>query len=201
MTVKMTMTNQSSKIREVAAGERGVTLIELVIVVAMITVVCVFGLLQVASARRAIELTNQARQFAAYVDKARLDSIRRHADATAQMANVTITAANSYAVTIDADGNGTLDAARSFTFPPGSGISFTGATYPTVIRFNWRGRTVDSSGNLTNVAAFGMQDTDGHASGPINVTSSGDTSINANVQPATVTNSVTSAPVLRPQTY
>src|SRR5918911_1255323 len=95
----------------VRRGERGVTVIELVIVVAMITVVCVFGLLQVASARRAIELTNQARQFAAYVDKARLDSIRRHADATAQMANVTITAANTYTVTIDADGNGTLDAA------------------------------------------------------------------------------------------
>ena len=193
--------NNSSTIHERANSERGFSLIEMLIVIAMIGVVCVFGFIQVARARRAIELTNAARQFTAYVDKARLDSLRRHADLTTQMANVTITAANTYTVTIDADGSGTLDATRTFTFPSNSGISFSGAAYPTTIRFNWRGRTVDASGNLVNVAAFSMQDTDGHTSGPINVTSSGDTSINANVQPATVTNSVTSAPTLRPQTY
>lgn len=42
------------------------------------------------------------------LEKARVDSLRRHPTASGQMAQVTLINATFYSVTMDADGNGTL---------------------------------------------------------------------------------------------
>jgi hypothetical protein len=58
-----------------------------------------------------MRLSGAIREFAGYVEKARVDSIRRHADTLGQAAGVSINSdRTSYVVSIDFDGNGTRDA-------------------------------------------------------------------------------------------
>jgi len=167
-------------------GERGVSIVEMLIVITMIAVVTGFAVMQITGAQQAMRLTNSAREFMAWLDKTRLDSVRRHAAGTSAtgMASVKITSATSYTVTIDQDGDGTLDPPRAITIPGTHGATFVGITVPTVIYYNWRGRPVDSLGNLLNFA-FSLQDANGHTN-PINLTSTGDASLSSNVNTSNV---------------
>lgn len=153
-------------------GERGVTVLEAVVTLAMMMVIMVFALLRITEAQQALRLDNETRQFKAYLEKARVDSIRRHAQTDAQMAKVTITSATSYTVEIDADGNGLLDKPRLIRLQPQGGITFTGMTPPTTIRYNWRGRTVDATGQIVSIAPFTLKD-DNHAGSTISLSGSG----------------------------
>jgi Tfp pilus assembly protein FimT len=171
-------------------GEHGISIVELLIVVAMIAVVTAFAVMQIGAAQRAMRLSNSAREFMGYVEKARLDSIRRHAMSNAEMASVTIASANSYTVTIDQNGDGTLDPPRTITLPGTHGATFSNIAVPTTIRYNWRGRPVDSLGNLVNLS-FRLQDSGGNVN-PINLTSAGDTSL-SNINTSNVTVSEVSA--------
>src|SRR6185436_19265832 len=64
---------------EVPAGEKGFTVFELLIVLSIISVLSGFALMQITRARQAMVRENAARQFAGYLEKARIDSLRRHA--------------------------------------------------------------------------------------------------------------------------
>lgn len=177
------------------ARERGISIIEMLIVVAMIAVVTAFAVMQIAGAQRAMRLTNSAREFMAWLEKARVDSMRRSTLNPAQMARVEITAANSYTVYIDQNGDGTLDPGRTITIPASQAVSFSGINVPQVIRFNWRGRPEDGSGNRLNLS-FSLRSTaSGVAPVPINLTSAGDASLydNINVSPVSVTGGATGA--------
>lgn len=166
---------------------RGVSIVEVLIVVVMISIVTAFAVIKIAGAQRAMRLNNSAREFVSWIEKARLDSIRRHAMSSGEMARVTIASANSYTVTIDQDGDGTLDPPRTITIPASHGTTFAGVTVPLTIRFNWRGRPVDASGNLLNLA-FSLQFTPGGINPvPINLTSAGDVSIGETISAGTVT--------------
>ena len=92
---------------------RGFSVIELLIVVSIISVVSGFAVMQITRARQVMIRENAALQFAGYLEKARVDSLRRHPMAAAQMAQVTIGDATSYSVTIDADGSGPYRAIRA----------------------------------------------------------------------------------------
>jgi Tfp pilus assembly protein FimT len=168
--------------------ERGISVIELLIVVAMIGVVTGFAVTQIAGAQRAMRLTNSAREFMAWLEKARLDSVRRNPMSPGEMARVEITAANSYTVYIDQSGDGVLDPGRTVTIPASQGLSFSGIDVPQVIRFNWRGRPEDGAGNRLNLS-FSLQSTAGDVDPvPINLTSAGDASLydNINASPVAV---------------
>lgn len=168
------------------SAERGISIIELLIVVAMVGLVTAFAVMKIAAAQRAVRLTNSAREFTGWLEKARLDSLRRHPMGTGEMASVQITSATTYTVTIDQNGDGTLDPARTIRIPANSGASFAGIAVPTTIRYNWRGRAVDAGGNLMNLA-FRIQDASGSAAPVnINVTSAGDSSLGYNVNTSTV---------------
>ncbi|HKR01182.1 MAG TPA: hypothetical protein VJT09_10940 [Pyrinomonadaceae bacterium] len=182
--MKLPQHNCSQSHAATTSGERGVSIVELLIVVVMITVVTSFAVMQIGAAQRAMRLTNSAREFAGYLEKARLDSVRRHAMSNGEMASVTINSASSYTITIDQNGDGTLDPARTIQLPQTHGASFAGLTVPYTIRYNWRGRPVDSLGNSLNLS-FRIQDGGGN-SNPINVTSAGDTSL-SNINTSTVT--------------
>jgi Tfp pilus assembly protein FimT len=159
-------------------GERGVSIVELLIVVLMISIVTAFAVMRIGGAQRAMRLTNSAREFTSWLEKARLDSLRRH-PTNAEMARVTITSANSYSVTIDQNGDGSLDPARTVTLPDTHGATFAGITIPTTIYYNWRGRPVDSSGNPLSFS-FSLQDAGGNTN-PITMTGAGDVTLGNNV--------------------
>lgn len=139
-------------------GERGVTVLEALVVLAMIMVVMVFALLRITQAQQSLRLDNEVRQFKAYLEKARVDSIRRRAQTDAQMAKVTINSLTSYTVQIDSDGNGVLDPPRQINLKPQGGLTFAGLTPPAVIRYNWRGRTADAAGQPVSIPAFTLKD-------------------------------------------
>src|SRR4051812_24969360 len=69
------MNGKSSKI----ARQRGFTITQMVITIAIISVISMFGVLGIKNARAEFRLQNNARLFATHVEKARVDAIRRHA--------------------------------------------------------------------------------------------------------------------------
>jgi Tfp pilus assembly protein FimT len=62
--------------------ERGAGIVELVIVVALVAVVSGFVLVQVKSSRSALRVQNSVRQLASYMEKSRIDAVRRHGTST-----------------------------------------------------------------------------------------------------------------------
>jgi prepilin-type N-terminal cleavage/methylation domain-containing protein len=179
--------------------ETGFTVLELMIVVAIVSVVTGFALMQITRARKIMIRENSARQFAAYLEKARLDSVRRHATTSADMAQVSIINANFYSVTIDSDGNGLLNAPQVISLPADSDLQFD-VPYPRTIYFNWRGRTVDSSGFVaatpSSVTIFNTT----YGSSTIDLTTAGQPTLDGPPASSTVTNSTTPAPTFRNQT-
>jgi type II secretory pathway pseudopilin PulG len=170
--------NSSSHIKGETSSESGVSIVEMLIVVAMIGVVTAFAVMQIGGAQRAMRLTNSAREFTSWLDKTRLDSVRRHASA-ADMASVKIDSANTYVVTIDQNGDGILDPPRTITFPATHGATFSGIAVPLTIYYNWRGRPVDALGNLLELS-FSLRDASNNDN-PINLTSTGDASLGLNI--------------------
>ena len=162
------------------SDESGASIVEMIIVLMIISIASTWAFMRIVEAQQATRLASATQELTAYLDKARQDSIRRHATAVAQMARVSITSATSYSVTLDSNGDGQLDAPRVFNFQPG-GITFNVAAFPTTIIFNWRGRIVDAAGNQTNnPASINLQDT--HGPGPaINLSASGDTTTYSNI--------------------
>src|SRR5215211_5657754 len=123
---------------------RGFSTIELLITATVLTIVTALGLMGISRAKASIRLSGSAREYASYIEKARLYSIRRHANEAAQRANV---ASNddkiSYNVSMDLDGDGGMDT-RTINLP--AGIEFD--TVET-IGFDWRGRTWNTVGAST----------------------------------------------------
>src|SRR5678809_1735810 len=124
---------------------RGFSTMELIITTTILTIVTGLGLMGISRAKASIRLSGSAREYASYIEKARLYSIRRHADDAAKRANVAINDnKTSYNVTMDLDGDGGMDT-RTIDLP--SGISFE--TVET-IAFDWRGRTWNTVGAPTS---------------------------------------------------
>ena len=186
---------------DVASGERGISIVELLVVVLMISIVAAFAVMQIGAAQRAMRLTNSAREFLGWLEKARLDSLRRHAMSNTEMATVTLTSNNTYTVTIDQNGDGTLDPGRTITIPNTNGARFSGVTIPSTIYYNWRGRPVDSAGNAVDLS-FKLIDSTDPVGNPITISSGGDATLGAgaNVSSVTVGNVNTSANI-KAKTY
>jgi prepilin-type N-terminal cleavage/methylation domain-containing protein len=189
--MKVTLTTQN-------INNRGFSVIELLIVVSILSVVSGFALMQITRARQVMTRENAARQLGSYLEKARVDSLRRHATASAQMAQVTIINATFYSVTIDADGNGALDAPKVMSLPTGSSLQFN-TPYPRTIYFNWRGRTVDAAGNVASPSFITISTTSGPAS-QIDLTTAGQTTLGGPATSSPVANSSPPAPNFRPKT-
>ena len=93
--------------------ERGFTIIQVVITVAIIAVVSTFGVMAIASARASFRLSGASREVAGYLEKARSSAIRLNGSAS-----LTIVDANNYTITMDSDGDGTVDT-RTITLQQG----------------------------------------------------------------------------------
>jgi Tfp pilus assembly protein FimT len=147
--------------RTAFSNARGFSTLQLVITVAVMTIVAGFAVVGITRARDHVRLINSARQFAAYVERARGDSIRRHAG-TANQSTVEVADNNTYSVTMDWDGFGNLST-RNFDLE--QAIVFTPGMVGKSVRFDWRGR-------IANEESFGFDN--GRNQVNVHVTGSGD---------------------------
>lgn len=119
--------------------QRGFTLTQMIVTLAIIAVVSTGGVLGIKTARAEFRLQNAARLFATYIEKARADSIRRHATTGQESYIETFgPGSTSYAVTMDY-GSGVIET-RIFDLEPG--LSF--ATAGKRVTFDWRGRIAEA---------------------------------------------------------
>jgi prepilin-type N-terminal cleavage/methylation domain-containing protein len=179
----------------VRAEQNGFTVIELLIVLTIISVLSGFALMQITRARQAMIRENAARQFAGYLEKARLDSLRRHPTTSGQMAQVSIINATFYTVTIDANGDAALDAPTVVSLVP-EGLQLNGP-FPRTIYFNWRGRTVDAGGNVASPSFVTISNT---LTSRIDLTTEGQPSLAGAPVGSAVNNSAAPTPNFRPVT-
>jgi type II secretory pathway pseudopilin PulG len=122
-----------------AAGLAG---IEMLIVFALLCVIAGFACVHLAQERQATSRKNTAVEFATYLQKARLDSMRRNAKDINQMAQVKVFNRSMYSVAIDADGDGYLDIPLVTSLEK-QGVEISGP-FPKTFIFDWLGQTVDS---------------------------------------------------------
>jgi len=153
----------------------GFSAIELIITVAVLAVVTGFGIVGISNARASVRLSGAAREFATYIEKARMFSIRSHADDATERASITINDDKaSYNVTVDLDGDGDLDT-TTVTLP--DGVTFDSVE---TIAFDWRGRTWNTVSGVTSSNAqvsFRLQ-YDGDIVS-IDITGSGDVTVDS----------------------
>src|SRR5712691_6656989 len=133
----------NSKIRfaDKQTNQQGFTLVQVVIILALIAVVTTFGAIGVVKARANMRLASSARLFSSLAEKARADSIRRHAMDAAR-SNMRLLTDTSYSVTMDFDGNGVIDASDTRNFSLERDVTFDPRYVGTSITFDWRGRSI-----------------------------------------------------------
>jgi Tfp pilus assembly protein FimT len=157
--------------------ESGFSLLQLLVVLATITIVSTFAVVGIGRARSAMRLSASERELAGYLEQARTDSIRRHASSPVNAGDPDLRATisvpanggSTYTVTMDFDKDGVLDAPRTITLQ--DGVTFSGNAH--TITFDWRGRT---SGEVS----IGLINELGSTSN-INITGSGDITLNTEV--------------------
>ena len=158
--------------------QSGFSVIQLLLTVVLISIVSAFALLQVSSTRARLSLQNSVRQLATYIERARMDAIRRHATTSDMFSSVIFTSNNTYNVKMDFAGTGT-PTTRTFTFDSSvPGIS-PGSPLPTVT-FNWRGRISSCTITFAIFNSGGLQSW-------VDVSDAGDVTVDSNVDvlPAT----------------
>jgi Tfp pilus assembly protein FimT len=150
-------------------------MVELVAVLAVISIVVTFSVIGVKRAMAAIRLQNSMRQLASRLELARTDAIRRH-----RFSEIMFKDSRTYEIKMDFDGKG-VEATRSYTFesgvaipsptPDASGVT-PAADYP-VFSFDWRGRTPQCFTSLT------LKSAEGGGSSTLSVSSAGDVTVDA----------------------
>lgn len=163
--------------RKVNKKRGGFSAIELIITATVLAIITGLGLLGITRARASIRLSGAAREYATYIEKARLYSIRSHADDASERASLAIDDdLTSYVVTMDLDGDGGMDS-RTISLP--DGVKFE--TVET-IAFDWRGRTYSTVGGVTSAnAQVSIRLLGSIDSVSIDVTGSGDITIDSKV--------------------
>ena len=157
-------------------GERGFGLPQLLIAFAIIGAISVIALINLKSARASLRVQNSVRQLASYMEKARIDAVRRHTTTT-----VTFTSPTTYKVNMDFNNTGSaMD--RFFSFESGVQVA-NNAELPSVT-FNWRGRTITPGTNC--VTTFSVSN--GNAKDGLNVDISGSGDVTVENQQPTLPN-------------
>jgi Tfp pilus assembly protein FimT len=151
--------------------QRGVGIVELVIVLAIVGVVTAFAVIQIKYSRSALRVQNSVRQLASYMEKARIDAVRRHGTSS-----VVFSDTRTYSVTMDFRNNGS-PITRTFTFQ--KDVNIASSDLPNVT-FNWRGRTLTAGSSC--VTTFAVSDKMNHGLS-VDVSGSGDVTVE-NQQPA-----------------
>src|ERR1043166_4600790 len=127
-----------TKIQMSSRDERGFTILQTIVALAIMGVICSFAIIGLTRAKENLRLQNSVRQLSSYLEKARLDAIKRH-----DSSSVVFTDTSTYVVTMDF-GSGV----STRTIPFESGVSIVSSSLPHV-GFNWRGRTESCTTRFT----------------------------------------------------
>src|SRR5262245_12109648 len=168
--------NKRTKRMKKRKTQRGFSMMQLIVTLAVISVVSGLAVYGIASARQRIRLTNSSRMLASYVEKARVDSVRRHPLDSDLMSGVEVLNTTSYRVKMDFDGDGVVET-RTFTLD--DGVVF--ATDPIALAFDWRGRLVDLPLTEIKVSIAMQWGNDARDQRVVDVTRSGDVTIDSDV--------------------
>lgn len=126
------------------SSSAGVSAVELLIVGALVSLVSTMALVNFQQSSRSFTVAGATRTLSSYLEKARVDSVRRHGGAS-----ININSASSYTVNIDFEGDG-LATDRTITLPAGTTLAYrlppatatiNPSDTPIIITYDWRGRT------------------------------------------------------------
>src|SRR6476646_10555276 len=124
-------------------SQRGASLIEILVVLVLIGILSAFAIARFGGARDNFDRRNIAREFKVSLERARFDSIKRHATVCTDMSGVTVNT-TSFSLMTDMNQDGTLDAteSRQITIAGRSDVTIVpnGVTLPFSVRFDERGR-------------------------------------------------------------
>jgi len=162
--------------RQKPKAQAGFSLLQILVVLGVVSVVSALAFFGIASAKQRIRLTNSSRLLASYVEKARVDSVRRHPMAPEDMARIEVLDKTRYRVKMDFDGNGTVET-KEITLD--EGVEF--ATDPIALVFDWRGRLVDLLDTEVKVSIAMQWGDDESDQRVVDVTRSGDVTIDSDV--------------------
>jgi Tfp pilus assembly protein FimT len=141
---KKTMNFSKKKTKPSSAA--GFSVVELLVVILVVTITSTFALVSFQKANRSFNLSGATRNLSAYLEKARVESVRRHGGAS-----VVINSTSSYTANIDFIGNTATP--RTITLPAGTSLSYTlppsttsidPSSTPITINYDWRGRTTST---------------------------------------------------------
>jgi prepilin-type N-terminal cleavage/methylation domain-containing protein len=137
--------------------QTGVTLVELLVVCVIIAILAGFALMLRGGANEQFQRQNVARELKFAFERARFDSVKRRADATADRARVVVEA-GSFTLATDKNLDGTITTADDFqTNFAVQNIAIAGqgsSSVPMTIYFDQRGETVDSAGASISAAFY-----------------------------------------------
>ncbi len=161
MSVSQQSTQENSR-----GGERGIGVAELVVVIAIIGVIAVVAVIYFRKATVSMRLQNSVRQLASFMEKARVDAVRRHGTSSVIFTNTT-----TYVVHMDFNSSGSaID--RTYTFQPD--VQLASSELPNV-SFDWRGRT--STAGTVCVTTFSVVSTTPDEGLNVDVSGSGDVTV------------------------
>lgn len=162
--------------KQKTTAQSGFSMMQLLITLAVVSIVSGLAVFGIASARQRIRLTNSSRLLASYVEKARVDSVRRHPTDPELMAGIEVLNKTQYRVKMDFDGNGTVET-KDITLD--DGVVF--ATDPIALAFDWRGRLVDLPTTDIKISIAMQWGDDERDQRIVDVTRSGDVTIDSDV--------------------
>lgn len=122
-------------------------MLELLIVVTVAAILSTIALIGFQKSTRSLNLSGATRNLSVYLEKARMDSVRRHGGAS-----VDINSTSSYTVNTDFGGSGTTTA-RTITLPSGMSLGYSlppattsivPSVSPITIAYDWRGRATST---------------------------------------------------------
>jgi prepilin-type N-terminal cleavage/methylation domain-containing protein len=146
--------------------QRGVGVVELIIVIAIVGILAAIAVINFRRASVSMRLQNSVRQLASFMERARLDAVRRHSTSSITFSNT-----NTYVVRMDFTNTGAVTD-RTYTFQPD--IQLASAELPAVT-FDWRGRT--SSAGTICVTTFSVKSTNPNEGLSVDVSGSGDVTV------------------------
>ena len=134
------------KKRTKLSSAAGFSVVELLVVILVVAITSTFALVSFQRANRSFNLSGATRSLSAYLEKARVESVRRHGGAS-----VVIDSTSTYTANIDFIGN--TPTPRTITLPVGTSLSYTlppsttsidPSSTPITITYDWRGRTASA---------------------------------------------------------
>lgn len=137
-------------------AQSGFSIIEMVIVLAVTGILMTIAVITFGGAKVDLQRQSIAREFKNYLERARFDSVKRRAAATADQANIVLTSSRAFTAHLDFDEDRVLrtNEIRTVDFTQRAQtqifVSDAGLNYPVTIRFDQRGHaTATDSLGLT----------------------------------------------------